>query len=274
MITGIDHIVLLAHDIEQATQIYETLLGVRPAWQTSGDGVATTIFTLTNTSLEIMAPSGGGTTAARVKARLDADGEGLASLCFRVSNIELYRKRLEQSGLAPEGVAASGSTNMMDGASISWQRTRTNVDAAHGVRLFFLEPNSERPTSIPVVDASVAALDRVVIVSSNAERAIALYGDSLGLNTQKADVDPQHLNFQCGDCAIAIALRANGEPDDADQLSELVWRVEDIEATHRRLTAAGLDVMSIRNARQPGTRAFAVNTGTLGVKTQIIQPSS
>jgi catechol 2,3-dioxygenase-like lactoylglutathione lyase family enzyme len=274
MITGIDHIVLLAHDIEQAAQIYETLLGVRPAWQTSGDGVATTIFTLPNTSLEIMAPSGGGTTAARVKARLDADGEGLASLCFRVSNIELYRKRLEQSGLAPEGVAASSSINMMDGASISWQRTRTNVNSAHGVRLFFLEPNSERPTSIPVADASVAALDRVVIVSSNAERAIALYGDSLGLNTQKVDVDPQHLDFQCGDCGIAIVLRTNGEPDDADQLFELVWRVEDIEAAHRRLTAAGLDVMSIRNARQPGTRAFAVNTGTLGVKTQIIQPSS
>jgi hypothetical protein len=56
MITGLDHIILLANDLGTAVRAYETLLGQTPAWRASGDGVETAIFTLVNMSLEIMAP--------------------------------------------------------------------------------------------------------------------------------------------------------------------------------------------------------------------------
>ena len=120
MITGLDHIVLLARDIDAAVAAYETLLAQKPAWRTSGDGVETAIFTLANMSLEIMAPSGDGATAERVRARLDEQGEGLASLCFRVNSIDKFQRRLKRLGLAPEDVAQSGSTNAIDGATLSW----------------------------------------------------------------------------------------------------------------------------------------------------------
>ena len=147
MITGLDHIVLLARDIGAAVLTYETLLAQKVAWRTQGDGAETAIFTLANMSLEIMAPSGDGATGARVRARLDEQGEGLASLCFRVNGIEKFQRRLKRLGLAPEDVAESGSTSAIDGAKLAWKRTRTAVETTHGVRLFFLEMATARPVS-------------------------------------------------------------------------------------------------------------------------------
>lgn len=279
MITGLDHLVLLARDIDLAVQTYETLLGVRPAWRTNNDGVATAIFTLANTSLEIMAPSGDGPTADRVKARLDADGEGLASLAFRVREIDPYQRRLKRLGLAPENIANSGSTNAIDGATLNWWRTRANVDAAHGVRLFFLDMKQERPLSHAANDAPITGLDHAVIATSDPNRAAALYGAKLGLDMKldlnKPDWNVRLMFFGCGDLTIEIVHRLNKEQRDRnDHLWGLSWRVADIEATHARLRAAGLDVTDIRAGRRPGTRVFTVNTGTLGVNTLIIQPAS
>src|SRR5687767_6636709 len=107
MITGLDHIVLLARDIGAAAAAYETLLAHQVAWRTRGDGVETAIFTLANPSLEIMAPSGDGATGERVRARLDDRGEGLASLCFRVAGLDKFQRRLRRLGLGPEDVASS-----------------------------------------------------------------------------------------------------------------------------------------------------------------------
>src|SRR5689334_17705371 len=86
MITALDHIVLITTDIDAGVGAYQTLLGVQPSWRTRGDGVATATFTFPNTSLELMAPDGDGTGAERVRAALEKDGEGLASLAVRVDN--------------------------------------------------------------------------------------------------------------------------------------------------------------------------------------------
>lgn len=279
MITGLDHLVLLARDIEPAVQAYETLLGLRPAWRTNGDGVATAIFTLANTSLEIMAPSGHGPTADRVKARLEADGEGLASLAFRVRDIQSYQRRLKRVGLIPEDIASSGSTNAIDGATLDWQRTRTNVDASHGVRLFFLDVAQERPLSAATCDAPITGLDHAVVATSDPNRAAALYGAKLGLDMKmdltKPDWNVRLMFFGCGDLTIEIVHRLNdADTADHDRLWGLSWRVADIDAVHTRLESAGLDVTGIRTGRRPGTRVFTVNTGTVGVPTLVIQPAT
>jgi catechol 2,3-dioxygenase-like lactoylglutathione lyase family enzyme len=278
VITGLDHIVLLAHDIGAATAAYETLLGQNVAWRTSGDGVETAIFTLANMSLEVMAPSGSGATAERVRARLAEQGEGLASLCFRVDGIDKFQRRLKRLGLVPEDVAQSGSSNAIDGATLAWKRTRTAVDATHGVRLFFLEPAAERPRSQAAADAPITGLDHVVISTQEPERAAALYGARLGLDMtldlSRPDWGVRLMFFRCGDLVVEIVHRLNeAAATGSDSLWGLSWRVGDLGATHARLVASGLDVSEIRTGRRPGTRVFTVHTGSLGVPTLVIQPA-
>jgi catechol 2,3-dioxygenase-like lactoylglutathione lyase family enzyme len=278
MITGLDHIVLLANDLATPMRAYETLLGQKPAWRASSDGVETAIFTLANMSLEIMAPSGDGTTAKRVRARLAEQGECLASLCFRVTAIDKFQRRLKRLGLAPEDVAQSGSTNTSDGATLTWQRTRTAVEATLGVRLFFLEMAAERPQSQAVAAAPIVGLDHVVIATEEPERAAALYGARLGLDMTldlaRPDWGARLMFFRCGDLVVEIVHRLNeAKSGDRDRLWGLSWRTADLEATRARLASAGLDVSETRTGRRPGTRVFTVHTGALGVPTLIIQPA-
>jgi catechol 2,3-dioxygenase-like lactoylglutathione lyase family enzyme len=279
MITGLDHIVLLANDLGAAVAAYETLLGQQVAWRAGGDGVETAIFTLANVSLEIMAPSGDGATAARVRARLAEQGEGLASLCFRVNAIDRFQRRLKRLGLAPEDVTQSGSTNTVDGATLGWQRTRTAVEATHGVRLFFLELPAERPLSQALTAAPIVGLDHVVIATEEPERAAALYGARLALDMTldlaRPDWGARLMFFRCGDLVVEIVHRMNeARRGKGDRLWGLSWRVADLEATRARLASAGLDVSETRAGRRPGTRVFTVRTGALGVPTLVIQPAA
>lgn len=279
MITGLDHIVLLAHDIDAATATYEALLGQQPAWRTSGNGVETAIFTLANMSLEIMAPSGSGATAERVRARLAEQGEGLASLCFKVDGIDRFQRRLKRLGLVPEDVAQSGSTNATDGAALAWKRTRTAVEATHGVRLFFLEPEGARPRSQAVANAPITGLDHVVVSTHEPERAAALYGARLGLDMTldltRPDWGARLMFFRCDDLVVEVVHRLNeATTGEGDKLWGLSWRVADLDAAQTRLAATGLGVSEIRTGRRPGTRVFTVQTGALGVPTLVIQPAT
>jgi catechol 2,3-dioxygenase-like lactoylglutathione lyase family enzyme len=276
MITGLDHIVLLARDIEAATQAYESLLARRVAWRTQADGVASATFTLANTSLEIMASSGDGASGERVRARIDDQGEGLASLCFRVDGIDGYQRRLRRLGLAPEDVTQSGSTNAKDGATLAWRRTRTAVEATHGARLFYLELAGERPQSQATAPAPIVGLDHVVISTEQPERAAALYGARLGLDMtldlSRPDWGARLMFFRCGDLVVEIVHHLNeagrGGPD---KLWGLSWRVADIDAARARMASDGLDVSDVRPGRRHGTRVFTVRAGALDVPTLVIQ---
>src|SRR5579871_5327497 len=172
MITALDHIVLITADLEAGVGAYQTLLGVQPAWRTRGDGVASAIFTLANTSLELMAPDGDAAGAERVRAALAKDGEGLASLAVRVDDISRDCRRFDRVGLQPEAISDGHSTNALDGAQLSWQRTRTATDATNGVRLFALQLHGERPRSQATGDAPVTGIDHVVITTAQPERAM------------------------------------------------------------------------------------------------------
>ncbi len=275
--TGLDHMTVLTRDIARAVDDYTALLGQGVAWRARGDGAETAIFTLANTSIELMAPVGDGTAGARVRAVLDTQGEGLASVCFRVNDVDRMARRLSQLQLQPEPVAEAGSVNLIDGATLRWRRTRAAPAATHEVKLFFLERRDERPASQPTGPALVTGLDHLVISTGDCERAAALYGARLGLDMRldltRPDWGVHLMFFRCGDLIVEIAQRLNDATAmPADRLMGLSWRVSDAQATQARLAAAGFDVSEVRPGRKPKTHIFTVRNRTSGVPTLMIQP--
>jgi catechol 2,3-dioxygenase-like lactoylglutathione lyase family enzyme len=236
------------------------------------------LFTLDNTTLELMAPSGEGAAADRIRAVLAAQGEGLASVCFRTSDITKTHRRLDRLALKPEPVSEVESHDTISGAMLSWKRTRAATDATRGVRMFFLEREQERPLSVRTTTASITAMDHVVIATADPERAAALYGARLGLDMALDRSHPDWgrlMFFRCGDLIVEVTHRPGKPAETApDRLRGLCWRVIDIDATHARLTADGVDVSEIRTGRKPGTRVMTVRNGTCGVPTLLVQPSA
>lgn len=277
MITGLDHAVLLVRDINAGVEAYQKLLGHPPMWRTQNHGAATAIFTLANMSLELMAPSGEGVAGERVRAALDKQGEGLATLAFAVADIAKAHRRLTRLGLAPDDIADGTSEDLSSGASMSWRRTRASGGFTHGVRMFFLERSKplDRPANPP--SGTIEALDSLVLSTPNPDRAAALYGARLGLDMALdrtvPGLDTRFLFFRCGENLVVEVIHRlkDGVGQGPDKIWGLSWRTMDILATQERLRGAGLDVSDIRDGRKPGSRVATIKTGTFGVPTLLIQ---
>jgi catechol 2,3-dioxygenase-like lactoylglutathione lyase family enzyme len=277
-ITSLDHITLLTADIAGAISNYEALFGHGVAWRGRSDGAETAIFTLANTSLELMSPAGDGPVGERVRAALDEQGEGLASACFRVTDADRMFRRLARLQLQPEPVADAQAINMLDGASLQWRRTRAAAAATHGVKLFFLQRTEERPGSRPQTPSPVTGLDHLVVTTQDSERAAALYGARLGLDMAldltRPDWGVHLMFFRCGDLIVEIAQRLKDTTaGTADGLMGLSWRVANAQATQARLATAGFDVSEVRPGRKPKTQIFTVRNRTSGVPTLMIEPA-
>ena len=275
MITGLDHLVVLLDDIEAGAKAYQLLLGRAPSWRSTNDGAETVLFTFDNMTLELMAPAGHSPTAERIRGVIKLGGEGLASICFRVGDIERMYRRLDRLALKPEPVADVESRDSGSGAVLRWKRTRAATELTRGVRMFFLELSQERPRSTATVAAPVAGLDHVVVSTEDPERAAALYGARLGLDMA---LDRSHQDwgqlmfFRCGDLIVEVVKRPVAGGDQThDKLWGLSWRVADIDATRARLVADGLDVSDVRAGRKPGTRVMSVRNGTCGIHTLLLE---
>ena len=275
MITGLDHVVVLTQDIAAGAAAYQTLFARSPAWQNSGDGADRVLFTLDNISLELMAPSGVDANADRIRSVLAAQGEGLASLCFRTNDIAKLHRRLDRLTLKPGPVAEVESRDALTGATLSWKRTRTASDATRGIRLFYLELANARPLSVRTTAGSITAMDHVVVSTPDPERAAALYGARLGLDMALDRSHPDWgrlMFFRCGDLIVEIVQRPGAAVDPArDKLYGMSWRVDNAEATRARLLSAGVDVSEVRTGRKPGTRVLSVRSGTCGIPTLLVE---
>jgi len=275
MITGLDHVVVLLQDIKAGAAAYQLLLGRAPAWTAQSHGSETVMFTLDNMTLELMAPTGSGSDAERIRTVMKIWGEGLASICFRVSDIAKMHRRLDRLALKPDVIADVESRDAPSGATLGWKRTRAATEMTRGVRMFFLELASERPASAVTAAAPVTALDHVVISTEDPERAAALYGARLGLDMA---LDRTHQDwgqlmfFRCGDLIVEVVRRPVAGADAShDKLWGLSWRVADADATRARLVAGGIEVSEVRAGRKPGTRVVSVRSGTCGIHTLLVE---
>ncbi len=277
MISGVDHIVLLAPEIEAGAAVYSALLGRKPDWRArTDDGVATALFQLGNTALELVAPSGDGASADHLRARIAEEGPGLKSLAFRSTDLAGDHRAFTRLALSPTPIEDGESEDMARELRRTWRRFRTPPEAGAGVRWFFLEPveGALEPAEVPL--GHVHALDHLVINTPNPDRAMALYGAKLGLRLALDRTAPEWgvrlIFFRTGGLTVEIAHRL-GQGEDAsgpDSFWGLTWRVGDIEAAHDRLAKSGFNISEVRPGRRPGTRVFTVRDGTMGVPTLFI----
>jgi len=285
----LDHIVIAVDDLSAAERTAVTLLGRSPSWSGSHPtfGTRNVIFRLSNTYVELLAPEGEGALADALRERLGEKGPGLHALALGTRDAAAAAKALREAGLSASdpipGIA-------QDGPSGAWRRFQNVVlppSETYGVGLFVIEHLTEPellPPALPIGEESavMSGVDHVVVMTDAPDRAIALYGDRLGIRLaldrtfEKRGV--RLVFFRIGGVTIELAasLRKDSDLGRADGADDRLWglayQVGDIERAHRRLSEAGLDVTSIREGNKPGTRVFTVKGEPLGVATLVIEP--
>jgi catechol 2,3-dioxygenase-like lactoylglutathione lyase family enzyme len=273
VIEGLNHIAIAVKDLDRAASAYAALLGRRADWREEAAGARHTWFQLANMAIDLVQPDGAGETGDRVRAQLEAHGEGLWGLAFAVSDLDETRRLLGRRG-APVGEAAALlSTD-------AWRLAFVDPAATHGVSIALAERTGKVALKPAAADA-VQALDHVVIHTPNPDRAVALYGARLGLDFRLDRSNPQWgsrlMFFRAGASVVEIGARLGGEAADGpDNLSGLAWRVTDPDAVQARLAKAGFDVSEVRVGRKPGTKIFTVRSGVPGAPTVMLsaEPAS
>ncbi|MBX9638546.1 MAG: VOC family protein, partial [Mycobacteriaceae bacterium] len=186
----------------------------------------------------------------------------------------------------PPAVSSGQGRDTATGEVRHWRSMLLPETHTRGVLIIAIEHESPNrlPKAAPVgsADASpdgiVTGIDHAVVQTSDADGAIALYRDWLGLglalDRSFPDWGMRLVFLRVGGVTVEIAqpLHDARLPAASDQLWGLSWRVPDADAARARLFAAGLDVSEVRPGRKPGTRVVSVKDGTCGVPTLLIEP--
>jgi catechol 2,3-dioxygenase-like lactoylglutathione lyase family enzyme len=271
VIEGLDHIAVAVKDLDRAASAFGALLGRKADWREEAAGARHVWFQLANMSLDIIQADGPGESGDRVRAQIEAHGEGLWGLAFAVNDLAETARVLSRRG-APVGPPADLlSTD-------AWRLAFVDPAACHGVSIALAE-RRRRTAPKPGVAGAVEGLDHVVVNTTNPDRAVALYGARLGLDFRLDRSNPQWgsrlMFFRCGGAVVEIGARLGGEASDApDRLSGLAWRVTEPDAAQARLARAGFDVSEVRAGRKPGTKVFTVRSGVPGAPTLMLSAES
>ncbi len=253
MISGLDHIALAVPDLESARRDLEAVLG--HAAIASPPGVPpTSRIQLGNVAMVLTSDPP------------DRHGSGAAAppigLAFATADIEATSRRLTRRALP---VTRSEKTPT---AAIA-------LSATHFVPIELTAVHTPPPDPGHGPPRDIAGLDHVVIRTPDPERAVALYGGRLGLDLRLDRTNPafasRMLFFVCGNLVVEITHNVkDGVGNGPDQIRGLAWRANDIEAAHRRMADAGVEVSELREGRRPATRVFTVRNRTCSIPTLII----
>lgn len=285
MFDALDHVIVAVRDLSDATRRYATLLSRSPSWRGEhpGWGTTNTLFRLDNTYLELISPHGDGPLGHTVVAQLDRQGDGPIGLAFATADLDRVHTRLVANGLEPPPASSGRGLDTDTGMVRNWRSALLPLARTRGVLIIAIEHEAtdRLPEAAPTgpADAVVTGIDHAVLQTSDADAAIALYRDGLGLrlalDRSFPDWGMRLVFLRVGGVTVEIAqpLRDAPLPPHTDQLWGLSWRVPDADAARARLVAAGVDVSEVRPGRKPGTRVVSVRDGTCGVPTLLIEPS-
>ena len=258
MILGLDHIAIAVADFEAAVEGYRRLLGREPELEPR-DGADRAWFHLANMALEIIAPSGEGPAGDRLRARLQAAGEGTWICAFQSDDVDADARLLARRGLDVEPFR---DVARVTAAGLDFVLTAGRIGAAVS-------------TASGADAAAIAALDHLVVHTPNPDRALGLYGAKFGLDLRLDRANEawgaRQLFFRCGETVFEVGASLKAPVTDApDRFGGLAWRVADPDAAQARLAAAGFDVSEVRTGRKPGTEVFTVRDAPGGVPTLML----
>ena len=144
-------------------------------------------------------------------------------------------------------------------------------DAFHGLAVQL----GARPVLAAAAEAP--AIDHVVVRTPDADRAICLWRDRLGLRLARDRIFPERglrlVFFRSGGMTLEFATSdpPPADGDAPDRFYGVSYRVSDLAARRERLLGAGVDVSPIRAGMRPGTSVASVRSGTAGVPTLLLQ---
>ncbi|HEY8573650.1 VOC family protein [Phenylobacterium sp.] len=253
MISGLDHVAVAVRDFDAVADGYRRLLGVEPELE-PGDGAVRAWFRFPNMALEVIGPDGEGAAGDRVRAQLEASGDGVWIVAFAVEDVDAAARLAERRGL-----------------SVAVRTPRAALIDVAGVRVSLIADGNARSGAA----GAVAALDHVVIRTPDIDRAVANYGGRLGLDLRLDRANEawgaRQLFFRCGDAVVEFGASLKHPPSDGpDSFGGLAWRVTDPDAAHAAMAAAGFDVSQVRTGRKPGTKVFTVRDAPAGVPTLML----
>ena len=286
MLRTLDHVIVAVRDLGAATATYARLLGREPSWRGAhpGMGSANPHFRVANTYLELLAPVADGPTAAMLRARMEADGEGLIGMAFGTDDADECVRELRARGLSPTDPIRGVGRDQGTDAERVWKNVILPISDTRGPLVFAIEHLS-KSDALPLVapnvarESAFAALDHVVVRTGDAEATRAFYAEKLGLRLalerRFENRGVRLMFFRVGGVTVEVASRLESAPDAAapDRLWGLAWQVPDADAARARLADLNVAVSVVRAGHKAGTRVFTIEGETHGVATLVIEPS-
>ncbi|GAA1480193.1 hypothetical protein GCM10009624_06330 [Gordonia sinesedis] len=130
----------------------------------------------------------------------------------------------------------------------------------------------------PGAGGAITGVDHVVFHTTDRDRAVALFGATLGLDfrlDRRVSDDLRQLFFRTTGPVIEVVVTP-GDTDEPDSRADLsvwgiAWATVDIDRTRARLADAGVDVSEVRSGHKPGTRVMTVRDPALATRTILIE---
>ena len=125
----------------------------------------------------------------------------------------------------------------------------------------------------PTGAGAMSAVDHVVVQTKSADAAKKFYGDQLGirlaLEHDVPDWGGTQLFFRTN--SMSVEVIASDKTGDDDNLWGLALKTDDIVATQKRLSYAGIKVSDVRDGRKPGTKVCTIKSHVMDVPTLLIE---
>lgn len=283
-VTCVDHIIIAVRDLKEAEKAYTAIFGREPSWKGVHPGVGTgnVLYRLKNTYVELYAPIAEGANADALKAHLDAHGEGLYGIVLGVADAAAATEAFNARGLKSGAPVDGKGRDEVTGAIREWRTIAMPKDEVLGLFMLgiqHLSPEDALPPAplsagVPEGEA-VSACDHVVIMTPDAERCKALFGDKLGIRLALDQTKPEwgvrQLFFRAGGLTIEVVeMLDKTKAPKTERFWGIAWNVDSVAAATARIGKAGLDVSEVRVGRKPGTEVSTIRKPTCGVPTLLI----
>ena len=277
MIERIDHLIVAVKDLEAAEDNYKKIFGHDPVWRGAHESLGTknSIFNFNNLYFELLAANGKGAGASLVNSSIEENGEGLAGLVFGSDNIETTKQQLSSKGYELSGLALGEGFDEDAGKKRTWESLFLPNEITRGLFSFAIEHKTGKLDLLDRFTSDcVHKLDHVVINTNDAEGFIRAYEKDLGIRLALDQTvekwGGRMLFFRLNQTTIEVIARPD-EGISKDSLWGLAWDVEDLEATHTRLTKLGIEASDVKEGRKPNTLVSTIKSNTCNIPTLFIQ---